>query len=242
MREQPAPKRSWALIPVTVAACCLIPIRAHTSPPLLTDDAATLAPGECQLETEYRRFDRRNEFDIMPACNFIGDAELAVGTSSIRAKEGPHANRVTAGLKKVLIAGEGSAWSAGVSAATILATGKTSHPPQHAMTALFTRTIDVGTLHLNAGWASDRAADAGARKHRSTWGVAIERDVTSRWTLVGEAFGQRGLPETAQLGVRWWMVPKAVQLTASMATQRGLGREGRWASFGVRFESGGPLF
>ena len=49
------------------------------APPLITDDASTLDPGACQVETERRHFNRRTELDIVPAGNFFGDTELAIG-------------------------------------------------------------------------------------------------------------------------------------------------------------------
>lgn len=44
------------------------------------------------------------------------------------------------------------------------------------------------------------------------------------------------------MGLRWWAVPNYVQFTASIGSQRGLGREGRWMSFGVRFETAHSIY
>ncbi len=97
-------------------------------------------------------------------------------------------------------------------------------------------------MHLNAGWIHDREAGNEVRRDCFTWAAAIESDVSARWTVVAEAFGQQGLPEAAQMGLRWWAVPRQVQFTTSVGALRGQGQDGRWISFGVRFETAGSIF
>ena len=214
-------------------------------PPLTTDDASTLDPGACQVETERRRFNRRTELDIVPACNFFGDTELSIGKLRVVAEGAPRIDSVMYSIKKVLIAGGEAGWSAGFNAAIIRAAGKASGTRQNLLTAIFTRPLDANgdtMMHVNVGWVNDREAASGTRRNRGAWGAAVESNVSARWTVVAEAFGQQGQPQAAQLGLRWWAVPKYLQLTTSVGAQRGLGREGRWMSLGVHLETAGSLY
>lgn len=223
---------------------CMIaqPIASHAAPPLTTDDASTLSPGMCQLEAETRRFRHRDETDIVPACNFLFDAEIGIGKLRVSPDAGPRADSVVFQFKKVFSPKDAPDWSFGIGAATIRATGDQSGTRQNLINALVSRQIGDTMLHLNLGNVTDHEATPGTRRSRLFWGLAAERDVSERWTVLGEMYGQKGLPETAQAGLRWWAVPKYVQLTSSAGAQRGQGREGRWVSFGVRLETGDSLF
>ncbi|MEO8103686.1 MAG: hypothetical protein ABI790_14275 [Betaproteobacteria bacterium] len=212
------------------------------APPLTSDDARTLDPGGCQFEVEQRRFKRQTELDIVPVCNLFGDTELAVGKLRVAAGAASRIDSVMVSIKKVLMPGGIADWGVAFNAATVRTTGNASAIRQNLVTAIFSRPITANgdtLLHLNAGWINDRAAAIGVRRNRRTWAAAVERDVSARWTLVAEAYGQQSQPDTAQLGLRWWAVPGYMQFTSSLGTQRGLGREGRWLSIGVRFETAG---
>ena len=215
---------------------------AWCAPPLATDDASTLPPGACQFEIEQRQFHSRVERDMVPVCNVWFDMEIGIGHQRVAPTAAPRADSIVFQFKKVLVPADVSGWSFGLAAATIRATGGESGTRQHYLNALATRQFENTAMHLNLGVVADKEADAGTRKHRLSWGIAVEQDTSDRWTLVGEVFGQLGLPETIQLGLRWWAVPKLMQFTTSLGAQRGAGRDGRWVSFGVRFETGGSIF
>lgn len=89
------------------------------------------------------------------------------------------------------------------------------------------RQVGTTTLHANLGVVFDREADADMRRTRQTWTIAVEHEARSRWTVVAELFGQRGVRQSAQFGFRWWAIPKHVQLTMSLGTQRSMGSAGR---------------
>lgn len=222
-----------------------ISFAAIAAPPITTDDASTLDPGACQFEVERRRFGARTELDIVPACNLIGNTELAIGKLRVTADGAAPEDSVVLSIKRVLFAGSDGAWSAGFNAATVRATGNRSGTRQNLVTAIFSRPIDTAgetLLHVNGGVINDREADVGTRRNRFTWSAAIESNVSSRWTIVGEVFGQQSQRASAHVGLRWWALPNRVQFTTSIGDQRGMGRDDRWISLGIRFESGGPLF
>jgi len=220
-------------------------IAALASPPLSTDDASTLDPGNCQFEIERRRFNRLTELDIVPACNLFGDMELAIGKLRATGDGVPPIDGTFYSIKKVLVAGGDGEWGVGFNAATIRAAGKASGTRQNQVTAVFSHPVEANgetMLHLNFGWVGDHEADRDARRNRFAWAIAMERDLSVRWTVVAEAFGQQTLPEAAQVGLRWWAVPAHVQFTTSVGALRGMGRDGRWVSLGVRFETVGAIY
>ena len=217
---------------------------AWCAAPLATDDASTLVPGMCQLETEQRQFRNRIERDIVPVCNFFFDAEIGIGHLRVAPKNGPRADSVVYQFKKVFSPAGPADWAIGIGAATVRAIHSREHSGtrQHYLNALFSRQFDATMLHANIGVVSDREAEPDIPRNRLTWGLAAEHEATTRWTLLGEVYGQRGQPETVQIGLRWWALPKYVQFTSSVGAQRGAGRDGRWLSFGIRFETGDSIF
>jgi hypothetical protein len=232
-----SPRRASPASPF-IAVACLAILPVQGSPPLTTDDAATLDPGACQAETEYRQFHRREELDLVPACNLVFDAELAIGLLRTAPDGARRIDATFYQVKKVFVPVAESSWGFGMSAGTARASG--AH--QNYFTMLLTREFDNIRVHVNVGLVQDSGAQEELRRNRSSWGLAAENQVSDRWTVVAEAFGQQGLPEAAQVGLRWWAMPKHVQLTSSIGAQRGLGREGRWVSLGIRLETGEPVF
>lgn len=212
------------------------------APPLASDDASTLGANECQFETEHRQFRHRIEQDIGPACNLFFDTEFGISHQRVAFKDSPRADSIAWQFKKVLITSADAGWAFGIAAATVRARGNESGTRQNLINTLVSRKMGNTNLHLNAGIVSDHEAAPGMRKNRPSWAVAVEHDATDRWTLVGEVFGQRGVPAIAQIGARWWAVPRHVQFTTSLGAQRGESRDARWVSFGVRFETGESIF
>ncbi|MCY7386853.1 MAG: hypothetical protein LH481_02130, partial [Burkholderiales bacterium] len=203
----------------------------------------SLPPGMCQLEIEQRQFHNRVERDVMPVCNIWFDAEIGIGHQRVAVRDAPRADSIVYQLKKVFATADASEWAFGIGAATVRAvnTSEKSGTRQHYINALLSRQFGAMALHANLGGVVDREAEPGTRRNRLTWALAAEYETTLRWTLVGEVLGQRGQPATAQVGLRWWALPKYVQFTTSLGAQRGSGRDGRWMSFGIRFETGDPV-
>lgn len=230
------------LLSASIAVACAPAVAA---PPLVVDDASTLQPGQCQAETEQRRYGNRQERDFSPACNFIFDTEIGIGFSRVLPDDARHVDAVVYQFKKVAALPHAPGWSAGLGMSSARATGGQRGARQDAATLLVSRTIerDGGAiaLHVNLGHISSRDPATATRSARFFRGAAAEWNVTPRWTLVGEVFGQRGLPQTRQVGVRAWLLPDYVQLTTSVGQARGLGRDGRWFSLGVRLETAALL-
>lgn len=228
----------------TLAVTILMAIQfpASAAPPLAADDASTLNAGECQFEIEHRRYGNRVERDIGPACNFFLDVELGISYQRIAPDSAARADSMVYQGKRVLFTSSDLNWAFALAAATVQARAHESGTRKNFFNAIITRKFDAAALHLNAGLVADREALPDTRKNRFSWAIAAEHDATERFTLVGEVFGEHGVPATAQLGARWWILPKHMQLTTSIGTQRGGGRDARWASIGIRFETAKPIF
>lgn len=236
--------KSMKIASVTASFLATATTSVWCAPPLATDDASTLLPGMCQFEIEQRRFRTRVERDIVPVCNFWLDTEMGIGHQRVEANDAPGADSVVIQFKKIFALTEQGEWAVGIGAATVRAVNSVAQSGvrQNYVNALITRQVDATALHANLGIVLDREAEPGMRRNRLTWAVATEHEASSRWTLVAEVFGQRGVPETVQLGMRWWAIPKYVQFTTSLGVQRAQGRDGRWFSIGIRFETGDPVF
>lgn len=215
------------------------------APPLATDDASTLTPGACQLEIEQRRFRNRVERDIASACNILFDAEIGIGHQRIALDGVPRADSIAYQFKKVLVPAEENGWAVGIAVATVRTVnekpGGHSGTRHNILNAIASRQFGATALHVNVGTISDHQSAPGSRKNRLSWAIATEHEASARWTVAGDVFGQRGVPATAQLGLRWWVLPKYMQFTTSFGAQRGEGRDGRWVSLGVRFETGDSI-
>lgn len=215
---------------------------ATAAPPLASDDASTLNAGECQFEIEHRQYRHRVEQDIGPACNFFLAIEFGISHQRVAPDSYARTDSIVYQGKRVLFTSRDLDWAFGLAAATVQARGHEPGTRKNFFNALLTRKLDATALNLNAGMVADREAQDGTRRNRFSWALAAEHDATERFTLVGEVFGERGVPATAQIGARFWALPKYVQLTTSVGTQRGGGREARWASIGIRFETAKPIF
>ncbi len=204
---------------------------AHAAPPLVTEDAGTLAPGACQIEFEQRTFKRSTERDVLPACNLLFNSEMQLGFLHSRIDEAPSEKRWLFQVKKTLWESEKDGVALGIAAGTIKRNGASER--ENYVTLPLTGVVDSTTWSLNLG----TLRNSEERKWKTTWAGAVEHDLTEKVTLVGEVFGTRGEPSTAQAGLRYWLVAKKLQLTASFGKQRDSGSDGRWTSIGIRFET-----
>jgi len=203
---------------------------ALAAPPLVTEDAGTLTPGACQVEFEQRNFRQRAERDVLPACNLLFNSEMQLGFLHARPDDAPNEKRWLLQVKKTIWESEPEGLALGIALGTIKLQGDSRRDSY--VTLPITGTAGKTTWSLNLGGVRNST--------EGTWqrflAAAVEHDITERITLVGEVFGIRGQPTTTQLGGRYWIVSKKVQLTASVGQERNGGRDGRWTSLGIRFE------
>ncbi|WP_085315804.1 hypothetical protein [Derxia lacustris] len=202
--------------------------------PMITDDARVVDPHSCQVESWVRRNEDSSEFWALPACN-LGGFELALGGARGRDAEGTRTTDVVLQAKTLLKPLDVNGWGLG------LAVGNVNHPSLDSSRAMigdlyvnlpasFSFRDDAFVLHLNAGLLREKAT----AQARATWGLGSETQLSERFWLIAESFGQGGSPAFAQLGLRWWLLPNRLQVDLTGGAHIGGRLDQRWMSLGLR--------
>ncbi|MCM0045281.1 MAG: hypothetical protein NBV65_11710 [Burkholderiaceae bacterium] len=218
---------------------------AWSARPFVTDDARLTTAGSCQLESWTRLYRNSTELWALPACNPTGNLELTVGGGTAKISDtGGGANGGALGgwtddyvfqAKTLFKPLTTNGWGAGIAAGTI------RHPQINPGPNLLGNTYvylplslsfadDRVVIHLNTGWLKDKAT----LSSQTTWGIGSELNVSPRWTLVAETFGNTAA-SFWQGGVRYNVIPSLFQLDTTAGSQLGGNRDAQWISFGLRF-------
>ncbi|MGD9944268.1 MAG: hypothetical protein AB7S98_13630 [Burkholderiaceae bacterium] len=215
--------------------------QAKAARPMVTDDARIVDAKACQVES-WVKFNRDStEYWALPGCNFTGNLELTFGGARGKDAAGTRTSELMLQGKALFKSLEPDGWSWG------LAAGNLRRAPLHGNGSLigdlyvyapatFSFQADRVLLHTNLGWLREKEAS----RHRLTWGVGTEAQLSASTWLIVETFGQsRGKP-SYQLGLRYWLVPGHVQIDATYGNQTGSDMQQRWFSIGLRLLS--PAF
>ncbi len=226
-------KKSVALL----TALCAAP-SAWAARPFVTDDARLTTAHSCQMESWARVYRNSHELWALPACNPTGNLELTLGVG-IAKNHGSSAgwtDDFVFQAKTLFKPLETNGWGIGA------AIGAIRHPEinpgpnllgnQYAYLPMsMSFADDLVIVHTNVGWLHDKASG----KHQATWGLGTELNLNSRWTLIGESFGNSVDAPFWQAGVRYNLIPGLLQLDGTAARQYSNATEHRWLSFGVRY-------
>jgi hypothetical protein len=221
-------------IGLALALCSLAPA-VYAARPMITDDARIVDAKACQLESWAKKNRDSTEYWALPACNFTGNLELTVGGARTHDDTGTHiTDRVFQG-KTLFKPLEPNGWGFG------LAMGTARHPQADGggrdwyafVPASFSFNDDRFVLHNNLGWLREQET----KRHRLTWGVGSETQLTGRTWLIAETFGQNQGKPFYQLGLRHWIVPDRVQIDTTYGNRAGSGSPERWFSIGLRLLS-----
>jgi hypothetical protein len=195
------------------AACAYLfaALPAHAGRPMTVDDAAIVAPGQCQLETYAQRADSAREYWATPACNVGGTWELAAGAGwaedDVRTS---HFGRLQA--KTVFKPLEAGGWGVGLVLADQFRAGRGMDGDISANVPLsFSLRDDSVLLHLNAGVVRALAT----RSTDATWGIGAEFKLNPRNSLTAEAFGQQRNGSRYQFGFAHQLIPDHLQIDAT---------------------------
>jgi len=198
---------------------------------MITDDARVLDPGTCQIETWHRGGPQGSENWALPGCNPTGKVELSVGGARLPDDPGRR-SLVQAQIKTVLRAVEPGEYGVGLALGTQLHTSSGRERRLANTYAYVPITWSVASgrtqVHANLGFLNDRDA----KSRDMTFGIGAEHDLTARVTLLGEVFGSRRT--SAQVGLRYWLVPDRWQLDSTVGADFGNVRDGWWWSLGLR--------
>jgi hypothetical protein len=203
---------------------------------LATDDAAIVEAGGCQLEawTDRTRSDGKW---VNAGCNPFGTTEFSLGAARVL----HDATSFTAQqwqIKQLLRAHDG----AQIGFAVALGGDRVRRADQHGtfLTAITTLPLagEARLLHLNQGALHDR--QGGQHRSRATWGAAFDAKVVPATRASLESFGIPGERANWQLGLRHELVPRHVQIDASVGSAIGRWHDSRVVTLGFVFAS--PAF
>ncbi|WP_373991257.1 hypothetical protein [Duganella sp. BuS-21] len=218
-------KLKFAMVPALIAT---MPI-AHAGRPMVVDDAAIVAANSCQLETWVQKNRDSTEYWAVPACNFTGNLEAALGAARVKDGAGQYSLAVLQGktVFKPLVT---NGWGVGLVFGNQFKPGDSLSGDTYASVPVsFSFQDDRFLMHANVGLLREKAT----KRRGKTWGVGSELQLNEQTGLTSEIFSQqRGRP-LFQIGVRHWIVTDRVQLDASYGARLGGGSAERFLSVGL---------
>ena len=183
---------------------------------MVVDDAAILGANDCQLESWVNNSASGTEYWAVPACNFSGNLEIALGGA--RVVEASQAGKVAIHNVAVLQGKtifkplDNNGWGAGLVFGTQTVSGHGGIGDVFATVPVSFSFFDGGLLaHANAGLVRM----ASSRHAYKTWGAGIEAVLNDTSTLTAETFGQPGGKPFVQLGIKYWLTRDRLQLDAT---------------------------
>lgn len=210
---------------------------AQAARPMITDDARTVDPHACQVESWVRTNRGSREYWALPACNFTGNLELTLGGAQTRDATGTDtASIVLQGktlFKPLETDGYGFGLAVGYAAHPADQNGRALGDPYVYVPASFSFAGDRVVLHTNAG--ARHVRDEG--RARATWGLGSETLIAPRLYLIAETLGETRVNASYQLGLRLWIIPNHVQVDTTYGNQFGNRPDARWFSIGLRLLS-----
>lgn len=225
---------------IPFVAACLLPFAALAGRPLTTEDASTLDDRACQLEAWLDRT-RGNASDVsfVPACAWLGVEWQAGATRTHIDGRGATTATFVQGKHAFVRVDEG-AWGIGVVAGIARAPQREEKRGWGDPYLIVPLSLGIGDdkdtralLHLNVGAARERDA----RRNVTLWGVAIEKPVTARLTLVAEAYGENAAKPFVRGGFRYALF-EGFDVDLTWVTRPAGFREEHYGSLGFHWELG----
>jgi hypothetical protein len=227
-----------------IRVLCLLPLvtgsSAEAGQPLVTDDAAIVAPKACQVETWARYAHDGHEYWAQPACNFTGNLELSVAGARANPDAGESSNLVQLQAKTVLFSRDEGTWSFGATAGAARDTaaphGSSAFQLYYAkaLTSWYPRS-DL-ELDLNLG-----AANAYGSGTFALAGAAIQYAIVSNLRLLAEAFHDEPGRAKYQIGARYIIVRDRFEAYASYGNRLN-GSSSEWSAIvGIRVQTASLL-
>jgi len=224
------PSRSLAAVLLSIATC------SKAAQPLVTDDAAVVAPKSCQLEAWARSAHEGGEYWAQPACNFTGALELAVGGGRARPDAGQSSSLAQLQAKTVLLSLAEREWSFGMSAGA----GRDIAAPHgsSAFQLYYSKALaswyprDDLEIDLNLG-----AANAYGAGTFMLAGAAIQYTIVGNLQLLAEAFRNEPGRAGYQVGARYIIVPDRFEAYASYGNRLNASADQWFAILGIRVQT-----
>ena len=231
-----------AVRPLRLLASCVMAAApsAHAGQPLVTDDAAVVAPKTCQLETWAHRVHDAREYWAQPACNFTGNLELAVGGARTHPDAGESSGIVALQAKTVLFPRNDGNLSFGAVVGSARDTGaphgRSAFQAYNARALISWYPRSDLEIDLNLGAANIYGSGTFA-----VAGAAVQYGVTENLQLLAEVFRDEPGPGEYQVGARYAVIPDRFEAYASYGKPF-TGSAGQWSVIvGIRIQTS-PLF
>ncbi len=229
--------------PILLAALLAFSLPALAGRPLATEDANTLDDGACQLESWVNRT-RANttETFAVPACAFLG-IEAQLGTLWRHEAGDTRLSGQFFQMKHAFRKVSEGEWGIG------LVAGLTRHRVRESQTdwgdpyVIVPFSFGIGEdkdsrwlVHLNVGNSRNREE----ARNITLWGVAFEKPVTERFTVLGEVYGENASHPFYRAGGRYTVIPDHLSIDLTYVGRSGGSTEDRLWSLGFHLE--GDLF
>ena len=203
-----------------VFALVLAAPSAQAAQPLVTDDAAVVAPKTCQLEGSVRAARDGALWAAQPACNFGGELEWSVGAGHLAPDADPSSTIVQLQGKAVLYRTADAMWSYGALGGALRDTGaphgSSAFQGYYAKGLASWYPSDALELDFNLG-----AANAHGQGTFALAGAAATWRVVPGVQLLGEVFRDEPGRWKFQVGMRSIVVPDRFEIYASYANKFG---------------------
>lgn len=210
-----------------LAACLLAPPPSHAVRPMVTDDASILDPGQCSLEAwlEHHRTD--HQYWAVPHCRWA-DWELIAGPAELRPTTATGVSPTWLIAAKTLFRPlKRNDWGIGLVLADQAGGGNGPTGKLFANVPLsFSVLDDRLRIHLNAGWARQRAGRSGA-----TWAAGAEWSADGQLALTLEGYGNG--PAYLQAGMRYAWQDRGIVVDAAVGDRLSLRGKDRYFALGV---------
>ncbi len=219
---------------IAVVLCMCASPSARAGQPLVTDDAAVVAPGTCQLEAWAHSRYTGHEYWLQPACNFTGNLEIAVGGAWAYPFGDSPSTLIQLQGKAVLFPRTDGQWSFGAVASAARDTG-TAHGrtafqsfDARALASWYPREDLEVDLNLGGGYLYGSGSFAVA-------GAAIQYAPIDTLQLLGEIFRDEPGRGKFQTGVRGIVIPDRFEVYVSYGNRF---NATQWfATIGIRLQS-----
>jgi hypothetical protein len=223
---------TWLLASLLIEAVSI----TQAAQPLVTDDAAVVAPKTCQLEAWIHSTRDGREYWAQPACNFTGNLELSVGGAHARPDTGGSSSIVQLQAKTVVFPRTNGAWSFGAVAGgardTAVPHGSSAFQTYYAKALASWYPRRDLQIDLNLG-----AANVYGSGTLTLAGAAIQYALVTNVQLLAETFRDEPGRGKYQVGVRYIVIPNRFEAYASYGN-RFNGPPGQWSAIaGIRVQT-----
>lgn len=215
-----------SFVPLLACSALVWAGAAHAARPFNTDDARVVDPDGYQIETfvKRQRTVGEREFWFLPAHNpgeklLGGRVELTLGGIWVNSVPSGDSRAVVAQAKTLLkpLETNGSGYALTLGVLRLGPSGSESAETNPFVNGIgsFSLADDFVVIHTNLG----ARRDAGAGLTRGTWGTGAEIAFAERLYGIVEAYGERGEKPTRHIGLRFWAVPRRVQIDSTLGFQ-----------------------